>query len=579
MLNANDLEKTNWIFPSFHKAVIEELMEEFSLHRVTAQILISRGINSVKKAHHFLYSKLPDLYDPFLLPNMKSAVDRLEKAIDLNESILIFADNDVDGISGAALLYEFFSQFQDDIFCFFPKRKLESSYLFKEALSFAKSQPSSIIVTVDCGMSAHDSLKKAKEQKVDVIITDHHEPGIKEIPCTTILNPKYKPSKYPDKELTGVGVAFKLVHALSLHFIEKGKLSAKKLNLKKQLDLVAMGTVADMGHLLNENRILVRYGLSTLSQTKRPGLIELFEVCNVNPKSISPSSIASKIAPRLNSLGRIGDPQKGLELLLKKENNAASTLALEIEKTNCKRQEIEKEIFDDIERIISLNPKLTQEKAIFLSSEQWHPGVIPIICARLTKIYNRPSLVIAIENDLGKGSLRTIPEFPLMNFLKEQAFLLKSFGGHDYAAGLVINKENIPLLQEAFIQTASQNIQSKDLHSKIYLDSRANLDDLTFDFLESLKLLEPHGTANPPPLLYSKVKQAWSAKVISKQHLKLYVEQNDRVLEGIGFGMAHRRLELKNKKLPLEIIYTPQINIFHNKTSIQLLIKDFRLLT
>jgi single-stranded-DNA-specific exonuclease len=406
-------------------------------------------------------------------------------------------------------------------------------------------------------------------------VTDHHEPTSKIPNCIATLNPKLINSTYPNRELTGVGVAFKLAHAIINQLTEAEEMSASKIDLKNYLDLVALGTIADMGALIGENRILVRYGLKQMKKMKRVGLAKLFEVSEMSGAEFSPTDIASKIAPRLNSLGRIADPIKGVELLLIRDSDEAETLAKELDLHNIERQKIEREASDDIEELTFKHPEILEQKAIILSSEKWHPGIIPIIAARIAKQYNRPTLIISIEQDLGKGSIRTIPEFPLLPVLKMNEHLLENFGGHDYAAGLTIKKENIELFRQRFIEAADAALKEQDVIAKLHLDAKINFNDLTFDFMESLNLLEPFGNENPHPILYCDAMQIWPPKVVGKYHLKLFLEQGDRMLEGIAFGLADRREEIRKKNIMLRIAFTPHVNLFLNKASIQLQIKDF----
>ncbi|MBM3198641.1 MAG: single-stranded-DNA-specific exonuclease RecJ, partial [Chlamydiae bacterium] len=432
--------------------------------------------------------------------------------------------------------------------------------------------------TVDCGITSAAEMDKATEQGVDIIITDHHEPTSKLPHCIATLNPKLVNSTYPNRELTGVGVAFKLAHAYTDFLVDNGELPERKIDLKRYLDLVALGTIADMGSLTGENRILVRYGLKQLRKTKRIGLSKLFSVCDLKMSELTPMDIASKVAPRLNSLGRIADPTKGVELLLIRDATAAELLAKELDLNNSERQKIERKDAEDVELHLLQNPHILQEKAIVLLSDKWHPGIIPILTARIAKQYNRPTLIIAFDQGLGKGSIRTIPEFPLLPHLKDNADLLENFGGHDFAAGLSIRKEHVELFKTRFIAAANKALQDKDVQSKIYIDAQIHFKDLTFDFMESFGLLEPFGNDNPPPILTCTAKQIWPPRLIGKTHLKLYLEENDRLLEGIAFGMASKKNRLTKKNLTLAIAFTPHISNFLNKSSIQLQIKDFQII-
>lgn len=509
---------------------------------------------------------------------MPKAVRRIVRAIKKEEGILIYGDNDVDGMTGTALLADFLKRVGGKVFYYVSNPNTQREGLFLDALEYAKEHQCKLMITVDCGITASKEVQKIVSEGVDVIITDHHEPTDKIPNCVATLNPKLLNQTYPNRELTGVGVAFKLAHALTNYLVSQEEISPKKIDLKIFLDLVALGTIADMGVLLDENRILVRYGLNQLQKTKRLGLIKLFQVCGLERNDLNAVAIASKIAPRMNSLGRVADPTKGVELLLVRDDKKAEELANELDLFNIERQKIEQIVSGDVERLLTENPQLLENKAIVLSSENWHPGVIPIISARIAKQYNRPTVIIAIDNGVGKGSIRTIREFPLLPALKKCGDLFLNYGGHDYAAGLTIKKENIDRFIKRFVHAANSSLREQDIQYKLYIDAEANFDELTYDLLASLELFEPYGNENYQPIMYCEAKQAWPPKVIGGSHLKLYLEQDDRMLEGIAFGMAEKRNLLRRKGLRLKIAYTPQINRFHNKSSIQLLIRDFQIL-
>jgi single-stranded-DNA-specific exonuclease len=568
-----------WIYPNKDPALLQEIIAEFNIHPVTAQILISRGFKTVQEIHEFLYAKLPNLFDPDLFPDMDKAIDRILIAIKKKESILIYGDNDVDGMTAAALLTEFFREIGARVFFDIPNRAMLKKSLIGDALQFALARNCTLLITVDCGITAAKEIEEVVKHGIDVIVTDHHEPTSKIPHCVATLNPKLINSTYPNRELTGVGVAFKLAHALTNILIENEEISPTQIDLKKYLDLVALGLIADMGCLKGENRILVRYGLKQMRQMDRVGLAKMIELSEMDVKDLTPANVASKIAPRLNSLGRIADPIKGVELLLLHGQKEAEQLAKELDLNNLERQKIEREATDDIEGIIFQNPDLLKEKAIVLHSEKWHPGIIAILAARIAKQYNRPTAIISIEQGVGKGSLRTIPEFPLLPILKANEELLINFGGHDYAAGLTIKEANIPLFKKRFIEAAEQQLRDNDVVTKLYLDAKINFSELTFDFMESLHLLEPFGNENLPPILYCDATQIRPPKVVGKYHLKLFLEQGDRMLEGIAFGLADRKDEIHGKNLRLSVAFTPQINMFLNKVSIQLLVKDFQVHT
>jgi single-stranded-DNA-specific exonuclease len=567
-----------WVYPVISQEWVQTIIGEFNVHPVIAQILASRGFKSLEEIHNFLYAKLPNLFDPSLFNDMDKAVERIDKAIKSQENILIYGDNDVDGMTATALLVEFLRKVGCNVFFFIPGSKIQKKEIISDAIEFATAHKCTLLITVDCGTTAANEIADVSKYNIDVIVTDHHEPTSKIPNCIAVLNPKLPNNTYPNRDITGVGVAFKLAHALTNYLTVDGDMASKNIDLKNYLDLVALGTIADMGSLTSENRILVRYGLKQLKKTKRIGLLKLFHISDLNVNNLMPVDIASKIAPRLNSLGRIADPTKGVDILLTKNEEEAERLAIELDKCNIERQKVEKKAADDVDNYIKNNPKILNEKALALHSDKWHPGIIPIIAARMVKQFNRPSMLIATENGLGKGSLRTISEFSLLPILKQNENILINFGGHDFAAGLTVKEENIEELKKGFIEAANKALKDEDLIPKLFLDAAIQFNDLTFDFMESLSLLEPYGNGNPSPILYTDATQTWPPKIIGQYHLKLYFEQEDRILEGIGFGMINRQKQLKKKNPKLRIAFTPHVNIFLNKSSIQLHIKDFQVL-
>lgn len=568
-------ESPLWIYPKRNPEWQESIVKEFKIHPVTAQILVSRGFTSFEEIHKYLYGKLPDLHDPFLFAEMSQAVDRVSQAVNNAETILIYGDNDVDGMTGTALLTEFFQYIGVNVLYYLSHSGFARQSLLVDALNYAVDNNCKLLITVDCGITAAQEIAKFVEKGIDVIVTDHHEPNANIPKCTANLNPKLPNNTYPNRHLTGVGVAFKLAHGIANQLVSEGKLSSKKIDLKRYLDLVALGTISDTGALIGENRILVHYGLKQLRKTKRIGLAKLVSVCDLDLNDLNTFSIASKIAPRLNSLGRIADPQKGVLLLLIRNISAAEKLAVELDLNNIERQKIERTMAVDVENTLKTHPEILKDKAIILASDKWHPGVIAIVSNRIAKQYNRPTIMIAIDKGMGKGSLRSIPEFPLLAALNECSDLLSNYGGHDFAAGLTIKEQNIEEFKKRFIEIANRTLKDQDVMNKLYLDAEIQFNDLTFDLMESIRLLEPFGNENPPPVLYSDAKQAWPPKVIGKTHLKLYLEQGDRLLEGIALGKAASSSILRKKDLTLRAAFTPQLDVFNNQSCIQLIIRDF----
>lgn len=574
-------EEPLWVYPKQDEAWKEKIVKEFKIHPVTAQIIVSRGFKTLEDIHDYLYAKLPDLHDPFLLDGMDTAVQRVCKAVQNQENILIYGDNDVDGMTGTALLVEFLQFIGAKVLFYISSPGSSRQNLIIEALGYAAQHECRLLITVDCGVTAANEIARLEEQNIDVIVTDHHEPTEALPKCTALLNPKLSANTYPNRDLTGVGVAFKLAHGVTIQLVADGILPPRKVDLKRYLDLVALGTISDMGALLGENRILVRYGLKQLKKTKRIGLAKLISISDpeLDMSDVSTFTVASKIAPRLNSLGRIDDPRKGVELLLVRNVQMAEKMALELDLNNIERQRIERTMSSDIETRVALNPELLSTKAIVMSSDSWHPGIIAILSTRISKHYNRPTIMISVEGGVGKGSIRSIPEFPVLNVLKSCADLLLNFGGHDLAAGLTIKAENIPEFTRRFIKAAEEQLQNHDVMNKLYLDAEVHLRDLTFDLMESISLLAPYGNENPQPLLICTAKQAWPPKIVGKNHLKLYLEEIDDpglVIEGIAFNRSGSNETLRRKGIAVEVAFTPQINNYLGP-SIQLLVRDFKI--
>jgi single-stranded-DNA-specific exonuclease len=562
-----------WIKPTVKPEVAQKIATEFHLHPVLAEILVNRKVSTPEAIHSYLYARLPDLLDPFLFAEMPQAVERITKAIKNEETILVYGDNDVDGMTGTALLAEFLTFVGAKVLFHISNRTaLLRQSMILDALEFALRHHCTLLITVDCGITAAEHIEEVVRHNVDVIITDHHEPTKKIPHCVATLNPKLVNCVYPNRDLTGVGVAFKLAHALTEHLLQEEGMHGKRVDLKRYLDLVAIGTVADMGALSGENRILVSYGLEQLRKTKRIGLAKLLSICEIDVHDATTSVIASKIAPRLNSLGRIAEPENGVKILLVRNILAAEKLAIELNLYNIERQKIERMMTKDVEKMIHEHKALTEKRAIVLSSRKWHPGIIAILAMRLSKHFNRPCVMIASDGQIGKGSVRSIPEFPVLPALKELSDLLLNFGGHDAAAGLTIREQNIEEFTARFIQIANEKLQETHITPKLYLDAEVPFDQLTFDLMDSLKLLEPYGQGNPPPILFTEAAQIQEPKVIGRQHLKLFLEHNDRMLEGIASGQAYRYPSIKGWRGVLKVAYTPQVS----GSSIHLIVRDFQ---
>ena len=563
-----------WVYPNNDQEWVSTIIKEFMVHPIIASVLAARGFRDLDQIHSYLYSQLPDLYPPQRFTEMKRATERVARAIVNKEPILIYGDNDVDGITSTALLIEYIRKAGGEAHFFIPNRSNLNHHLLLDALDLIQREKISLVITVDCGITASSEVKTLTAKGVDVIITDHHVPTAKIPHSYATLNPKLLKAKYPNRELTGVGVAFKLACALSHHLISSGNIKAQQIDLKDSLDLVALGTIADMGSLLGENRILVRYGLKQMSSTKRIGLKQLLSVCGIPKGPISSNDIVLKVAPRINSLGRIANPLKGVELLLAKDPITAQELACELDLHNKTRQRLEQEMVQHLDEILEKQPHHLEHKSIVIASPAWHTGIVPLLTTRLNRTYHRPSVVIAIENGIGKGSIRSTRAFPLLDTLNSLQHLFLSYGGHDFAAGIMIEEKNIAEFASAFIKITNASLTIDDVTPKLQLDASLAFDEIDFDLIESLELLEPYGQENPPPLFYTKARQVWQHKIFKKNHIKLFLEQNDRILECVGFHLASRSQFLLGQNEMLSVAFSPQIFNSMKQSRVQLHLKD-----
>ncbi|HHU69321.1 MAG TPA: single-stranded-DNA-specific exonuclease RecJ, partial [Thermoanaerobacterales bacterium] len=561
-----------WKFKDYQKnCELETLLyNELGLPRILIRLLIDRGIKSVEEAKIFLNPKLDYLHDPFLMKDMDKAVDRINKALKDKEKIMIFGDYDVDGITATALLIKVFKLWGKDLLYYLPNRIEEGYGLNKKGINYAHAEGVSLIITVDCGISSFEEIDYAKTLGIDIIITDHHEPHEITPEAYGILNPKQKNCLYPYKELAGVGVAFKLCCGIVYN-------KKSNNNLFSFLDLVTIGTIADIVPLTGENRILVTHGLQLLNKTKNPGIIALKEVCDLSNSDINVGNISFMLAPRINATGRVGNPDLGVELLTCSSNEKAQELAICLDKLNKERQTIELAILEQSREIISKNIDLSKEKVIILASENWHPGVIGIVASKITEEYSRPSILISIEENVCKGSGRSIPSFDLFQAVKECEEYLVKYGGHEQAMGLTINRDKIQDFRIALNRIADKRLSAEELQPSIRIDTNINPEDISLELIENLDKMKPYGVGNPTPVFVSNHLKIdnyqWVGK--SKEHIKLTLEYNNKLFPAIGFNFYHYKDIIKEKER-VNIAYSIDTNEWNGNTYIDLFIKDIK---
>lgn len=567
-----------WDYPKHNEVFLKKISKEFHLHPAIAQVLISRGFQSIQEIRDFLYPQLSSLHSTSLFLDMEKAVVRLLQAKANNEHVMIYGDGDVDGITGVTLIVEFLQILgvKTSYCC--------SGTLFKQhgetasLISQMLQDGISLLITVDCGITAGKEVQAINKQGIDVIVTDHHMPTGKLPHCIAMLNPKLDKNPYPNKELTGVGVAFKLVCATYEELIQQDASWKDKIDLLRFLDLVSLGTIADVGRLSGENRILVSYGIKEIAKGKRLGLKKLCSLSGVDKSEVSSTNLGIRITPKLNSLGRLADSSQGVKLLLSQDPKNIGTIVSELSVVNQERQRIEAEVLRDVERILAANPKLTAQSAIVLASPNWHSRVIPIISARLARTYNKPVAIIALQDGIGKGSLRTIGSFPLLGVLRKCESFFLSYGGHDFAAGLMIKEDQVEGFRKKFIHLVSSSLRKDDAMRTLSLDVGMDFSRINRDLIASMELLEPFGKGNVSPVFYTKAIQVRYPKLLAGNHVKLYLNSGERNLEGTAFGQGDKISLLKaNWNIPLDIAYTLRIMRRSARGAIRLLIQDFRI--
>ena len=498
-----------------------------------ARLLFRKGFRSTDEVQTFLRPRLSSLSDPFLLPQMRAAVARILGALDSHERIVLFGDYDVDGVTSLALLAEMLRGYGATPELFLPLRMEEGYGLSRESVERCLEQyRPQLLIAIDCGTASAGEIAELKNRGVDVIVLDHHEPKSQLPDCVAIVNPKAD-SASPFHYLCSVGIVFKLCHAL---------LKTRPLpefDLKSKLDLVALGTVADIVPLVEENRVLVQRGAIEIGRTSRVGLRKLMQVAGVRPP-ILPDDIGYRLGPRLNAAGRLSTAEKSLRLLLTNDEDEAAALAIELDQQNRARQEVEKEILAAAIVTIEKQFDAARDAAIVAGARGWHPGVLGIVASRIARKYHRPTIVIGFdENGVGKGSGRSIEGLNLVDALTRCAATLEKFGGHEMAAGLALHEENFPKFAEAFCSTARELLSEEALQRSLRLDHELPFTNIDVEFLRWHELLQPFGNGNPQPLFFARaVEPVGPPRVSNEKHLIFRLRQGDRHRRAVYFDGA-----------------------------------------
>ncbi|TGE34162.1 single-stranded-DNA-specific exonuclease RecJ [Desulfosporosinus sp. Sb-LF] len=561
--------KKTWSIQQPFERTSATLCDSLGISPVVADILAQRGFRRPEEAIEFLRPTLLNLFSPFCFRDMLSAVDRLSLALEQKEKVLVYGDYDVDGVTSTTLLYKILTDLGFKAVAYIPHRQDEGYGLHSESIERAAKSGVSVLITVDCGITAVSEVDLARTLGIDVIITDHHEPPEILPKAFAIVNPKMEDSGYPFRDLAGVGVAFKLAQALlqSLGTREMGIHSEIEM-----LDLVALGTIADLVPLTGENRIFVHYGLLQMEKTRHTGLEALLEECGLRQKTLKAGQIGFMVAPRINAAGRMDSAKAGLELLLTEDPARASELARLLTEENLSRQETEKEILEEAIALVERGPL---PRVLVLSSNHWHHGVIGIVASRLVERYYRPVFMIAEDGEEAKGSARGISGYPVLEQLTTQAHLLTKFGGHSQAAGFSLLTEDIERLRAGLNEEAL--VFEESLYQEVLrIDRQVSLDTITGDLLRDLEKMAPFGFGNPGPILACREIPVHSVSAVGKErsHLKFrFGSQGEK--EGIAFRLGEHLNEL-NREKRLDVAFSLDWNTFRGREDVQLMIKDIR---
>lgn len=562
-----------WKTIEVDEAVAVNLASELDIPRPIARVLAGRGLEKPEEAERFVNPRLSDLSDPFVLSGMKEAVERIWRALSTGQKIAIYGDYDADGVTGTALLVSVLRGMGGQVTPFLPNRLTDGYGLTRGALDRCiEVCAPELVITVDCGTEASEAVESAGRSGVDVVVTDHHELSANVACALALINPKLGGDENT-MPLAGVGVAFKLCHALIRHGLDRGKQEVADIDLRNYLDLVAIGTVADVVPLLGENRILVHHGLACLNRTKSPGLNALVDVAGIQT-GVNCYHLGFIIGPRLNAAGRLGSAEPALELLLTDDPVRARQIAGELDAANRERKRVEEtittEALDEIDGYFDESAHF----GIVTGRKGWHVGTIGIVAARLCRRYHRPAIVVGFdEHGQGRGSCRSVDDVDIVEILRECSDLLVSFGGHRMAAGLVIENSRFEAFRTRFNELCCAKLEGSDPRPVQKVDAWINLGQADERLFKAIQRLRPLGLGNPTPTWgTSNVRLVGQPRTVGKDHLKMIVSSGATQLDAIAFGMAGREIP----EGPIDMLFHLQENTYMGRRALQLNVKDFR---
>ena len=553
-----------WQIYQVEEEKIEELQKKYNLNKLLATILVNRGITEEKQIFKFLNPKRNDFYNPYEMPDMDIAVKRIVKAIKNQEKTIIYGDYDVDGITSVTVLKSFLVERGLDVAEYIPNRLEEGYGLNENAVKEIANQGYTLMITVDCGISAIEEVEYANKLGIETIITDHHEPGNELPKALAIVDAKRKDNKYPFRNLAGVGVVFKLIQAIGT------ELNLDEKEYLKYLDIVCIGTISDIVPLVDENRVIVKLGLKLVEQTRNLGLKAILQASGYS--KIDSSTISFGVAPRINACGRMGHQEEALKLFLSKDINEVNELTQKLNEYNRLRQETEKNIYTDAIMQIERD-ELANKNTIVVMGKNWHHGVIGIVSSKITELYFKPSILLCEEDNIGKGSGRSIPGFDLYEALTQCKNAIEKFGGHSMAVGISVKKENLEMFKKELEQISKErNIE--EIVPILKIDAQIDLEEINKEMVESLKELEPFGEENKTPLFMIRNLKIDSIRALSEgKHLKLTLKDNKNIVNAIGFNLGELSNDYKIGD-KIDVVGNLEINSFNGVDNIQINIKD-----
>jgi len=555
-----------WKIKKNNPELQNRLSKDLNIHPIIAQLQINRNITDPKEAEYFLSADLSDLHDPFLLKNMDAAIKRIETACRNKENVLVFGDYDVDGVTSSVLLTKALRRKGIEVLNYIPHRMTDGYGLNASVGEHAKKNNVGLIITVDCGITAYEEVEAINACGVEIIILDHHLPEEGQIPkAFAIINPKQKDCPYPFKGLAAVGLVVKFIHAL------EGKVHLETL------DFAAIGTIADMVPLHGENRIIVKAGLPAINTTANNGLSALLDASKIRGKKISPYHIGFVIGPRINAAGRMDSAHTSLNLFLCENMTEAESLAQELEMHNTERQKAQRGIVQEAMAMIDEDEKMKDQKIIVVGKEGWHKGIVGIVASRIKDKYSKPAIVIAIKDDVGTASARSVNGFNFHEAISQCSDCLEAFGGHAGAAGLTIKKENIESFNTLINKIAHQTLDDKKLLPELSLEDEIPLSSIDINLANIIISMEPFGEGNPEPIFCSRQVRVNSLpQLLGKNTLKFWVADNGMTISAVGFGMGELKKEIKKGQL-IDIAYTISIDDWNKAPTPQIILKDIKL--